>query len=116
MKQWNLLADLDMSQEQVLARLFRSDPERAWGCIVEVVAEWVLERAFGIQQWHGYSGHRSPGEDGPGLIQFAPSGKVFAWVDRSVEERGRWLTSALPKTLDRTPAGRLTRDFIARYG
>jgi len=33
-----------------------------------------------------------------------------------VEERGRWLINALPKTLDQTPAGRLTRDFIARYG
>jgi hypothetical protein len=116
MKQWNLLADLDLSQEQVLARLFRSDPQGAWDCIAEVVAEGDVERAFGIQHWLGDSAHRLPGDDGPGLIQFAPSDKVFAWVDGSLEERGRWLTSALPKTLDRTPAGRLTRDFIARYG
>jgi hypothetical protein len=115
-KEWNLLAALDMSQEQVLATLFRNDPERAWECIAEVVAEAEVEGAFGIQHWLGDSGHRLPGEDGPGLIQFAPSDKVFAWVDGSVEERGRWLTNALPKTLDHTPAGRLTRDFIAKYG
>jgi hypothetical protein len=116
MRQWNLLADLDLSQEQVLARLFRSDPGQAWDCIAEVVAEGEGERAFGIQHWLGDSGHRLPGDDGPGLIQFAPPQKVFAWVDGSLEERGRWLISALPKTLNHTPAGRLTRDFIARYG
>jgi hypothetical protein len=116
MKQWNLLADLDMSQEQVLASLFRNDPERAWDCIAEVVTEGEVERAFGIQHWLGDGGNRLPGDDGPGLIQVAPSEKVFAWVEGSVEERGRWLTSALPKTLDQSSAGRLTRDFIARYG
>jgi hypothetical protein len=116
MKQWSLLADLDMSQEQVLARLFRNDPGQAWDCIAEVVAEGEVERAFGIQHWLGDSGHRLAGDDGPGLIQFAPADKVFGWVDGSVEERGRWLASALPKALDHTPAGRLTRDFLARYG
>src|SRR5262249_42008543 len=40
----------------------------------------------------------------------------FVWMDEDVEERGRWPIEALPKTLDRTPAGRLTRDFISRYG
>jgi hypothetical protein len=115
-KQWNLMADLDMSEEQVLARLFRNNPEQAWDCIAEVVAEEEVERAFEILHWLGDSGLRLPGDNGPGLMQFAPSDKVFAWVDGSVAERGRWLINALPKTLDHTPAGRLTRDFIARYG
>jgi hypothetical protein len=112
----NLLADLDMSREQVLARLFKSDPERAWDCIAEVLSERQDGSAFGIQHWLGDSGHRLWGDGGPGLIQFAPSSKVFAWVDENVEEHGHWLASALPKTLDQSPGGRLTRDFIARYG
>jgi hypothetical protein len=116
MKQWNLLANLDMSQEQVLARLFKIDPQRAWDCIAEVVAEGDVERSFGIQHWLADSAHLLPGDDGPGLIQFAPPAKVFAWVDESVEDRGRWLVCALPKSLDHTTAGRLTRDFIAKYG
>lgn len=49
-------------------------------------------------------------------MQFAPADKVFAWVDENVEERGHWLVNALPKTLDDSPGGRLTRDFVARYG
>jgi hypothetical protein len=115
MKQWNLLADLDLFHEPVLARLFKSDPEQAWDCVAEVFPEGEGGSAFGIQHWLGDGGHRLPGDDGPGLIQFAPSGKVFAWVEESVEERGHWLIGALPKTLDKSPGGRLTRDFIARY-
>jgi hypothetical protein len=116
MKQWNLLADLDMSQEQVLARLFKSDPKHAWDNIAEVLGDGEVENALGILHWLGDNAHRLPGDDGPGLIQFAPPDKIFRWVDGSVEKRGRWLTGALPKTLDYTLAGRFTRDFIARYG
>jgi len=116
LKQWNLLSDLDMSEEAVLARLFRTDPERAWDCIAEVFSERAEGDAFGVQHWLGETGHRLWGDDSPGLIQFAPVNKVFVWVDEDVEERGRWLASALPKTLDQSPGGRLTRGFIARYG
>lgn len=114
MKQWDLLADLDLSREQVLARIFKSDPEQGWSCIVGVFPDQE-ERAFGIQHWLG-SRRRIAGDESPGLIQFAPADKVFAWVDDGVEERGRWLIGALPKTLDHSPGGRLTRDFIAKYG
>jgi hypothetical protein len=115
-KQWNLLADLDLSREQVLTCLFKSDPERAWDCTADVLAGEESGNSFGIQHWLGDGGHRLPGDHGPGVIQFVPSSKLLAWVDQDVEERGRWLAATLPKTLNRTPAGRLTRDFIAKYG
>jgi DNA-binding transcriptional regulator PaaX len=37
-------------------------------------------------------------------------------VDEEPQERVYWLTRTLPKTLDQSGAGRLTRSFIARYG
>jgi hypothetical protein len=115
MQQWDLLAELDTSQEKVLAQLFKSNPERAWDCIAEVFLEGDCSSSFGIQRWLGDSGHPLPGDEAAGVIQFVPSGKLFAWVDEDVEKRGRWLVNALPRTLARTPAGRLTRDFIVRY-
>jgi hypothetical protein len=116
MKQWDLLEDLDTCEGPVLAGLFISDPERAWECIAEVVSDQGADRAFGIQHWLADRGRRLVGDDSPGLLQFAPPVRVFAWVDECVEERGRWLISALPKTLDQSPAGRLTREFLVRYG
>lgn len=115
-EQWNLLPDLDMPEEHVLTSVFKSDPERGWDCITEAFSEGDGGRSFGIQRWLGGEWRRLNGDDSPGPIQYALTSKVFSWVDENKEDRGRWLTSALPKTLDRTPAGRLTRDFIARYG
>jgi hypothetical protein len=116
MKQWNLLADLDMPQEQVLTNLLKSDPERAWNVIAVVLSEGESRSSFGIQHWLRCGGDRGWGDDSPGAIRFVPSSKLFAWVDEDIVGRGGWLIDTLPKTLDRTPAGRLTRDFVARYG
>ena len=55
------------------------------------------------------------GDEKPGPIQFVPARKLFDWVDEDVTDRAHLLARALPKTLDHTPAGRLTRDFIATY-
>lgn len=115
-KQWNLLTDLEMAQEHVLEHLIKSNPERAWDCIAEVLRDAEKGSSFGIQRWLGDGGHRLWGDKASGPIQFVPSSKLFAWVDENVEEHGRWLTNALPKSLDRNSVGRLTRDFIAKYG
>ena len=116
MKQWNLLADLDMSEEQVLARLFSSDPERAWDCIAEAVGEGERESAFGIQHWLNDSSHRLLGDDRTRTDSIRAVRQSIGVGGRKRGGAWRWLISALAKTLDRTPAGRLTRDFIAKYG
>jgi transcriptional regulator with XRE-family HTH domain/DNA polymerase III delta prime subunit len=115
-KRWNVLIDLDMTQEQVLTRLFRSDPERAWQCVAEVYSVTGKGSSFGIQHWLSDGGHRLYGDDAPGPIQFVPPGTLFAWVDQNVEDHAYWLIPALPKTMDASLGGRLSREFVARYG
>lgn len=111
-----LLTHLDRSADRVLTRLFQKDPARAWDCIVSVLAESELHCTYGIQHWLADDDRLMDGDNVPGPIQLAPPDDVFAWVDGDVENRGAWLVDSLPRTLDKTGAGKLTRDFLAKYG
>jgi hypothetical protein len=81
-----------------------------------VYRELEKRYACGLAHWLSDGGHQIGGDESAGPIQFVPAKKLFAWVDQDMEERGYWLARILPKTLDTTPAGRLTRAFIAKYG
>jgi hypothetical protein len=115
-KQWNLLNDFEMNQEQVLTTILRSDPEQAWKCVTEVFSTAGKDASYGIQHWLSDGNQRLTGNEEPGPIQFIQPDTVFAWLDQDVEERAYWVIHALPKTMDASPGGRLTREFIARYG
>lgn len=114
-KRWNVLADLDTTRERVLTNILRSDPHRAWQCIAQVYASTGARECFGIQHWLSEGGRRLHGNDVPGPIQFVPPSTIFDWVDQDVDEHAHWLAGALPRTMDASPGGRLTRDFVARY-
>lgn len=113
--EWSVLVDLNTNEEHVLTTLLRSDPEAAFDCITEVYCE-LGDRDDLLQDWLSADTHRAVGNEGPGPIQYIPSTKLFDWVDENIDERGNWLAGVMPKTVDSTVAGRLTRDFIARYG
>jgi hypothetical protein len=113
---WALLLDLNTHNEHVLTKILRSNPETAFTCIADVVMSVPRAEAFGIQSWLADDGHRGLEDEGPGAVQHIPSKTLFKWVDENVDERGPWLARVMPKTLDRSDAGRLTRDFLARYG
>lgn len=114
--EWSALLDLNTNEEQVLTKVLRENPGAAFDCIADVCSEFGDRHSFAIQRWLSSDGHRLIGDDRPGPIQHVPSTKLFDWVDKDVNQHGHWLTQVLPKTLDDTVAGRLTRDFIARYG
>ena len=113
---WSTLLDLNTNEEQVLTTLVRENPEEAWRCITDAYGESCESRHSALQCWLADGYQRSIGDDSPGPIQFIPAPLIFAWVDENVNERGYWMARILPKTLDRTTAGRLTRDFLCRYG
>ncbi len=112
---WSL-DDLDMTEMQVLTKILESDPTRAWGCLVEVFSQTSQEGRWALESWLGGESHRLPGDDSSGIIQMVPGSTLFDWVDRDIAQHGSWLCSILPKTMDGSAAGRLTRDFIARFG
>jgi hypothetical protein len=115
-RHWSILSDLDTNRERVLTGIFEGDPRRAWECVAKVYADAEGRSRFGIQHWLADGGHRLHGDDAAGPIQAVPHGTLFAWVEQNVEDHGYWLIGALPKTMDRSPSGRLTREFLARYG
>lgn len=114
--QWTLLCDLELSNEQVLAGMLKDDPQRAWDSIASVLADGNDGRSFGIRRWLDGGLRGLPGSEPSGLIQYVPSDKLFSWVDENVEEHGHWLADTLAKTLDQSAGGRLTRNFLAKYG
>lgn len=113
---WSILEDLDTNEEAILTTSLRKDPKTAWACIAGVYREARERGDYLRQHWLAAGGHRIIGDDNPGPIQFVPAEVLFDWVDENVEQHGYWLTRVLPKTLDESSAGRLTRDFVARYG
>jgi hypothetical protein len=112
----SVIANLNTEGDLFLTEMMRSDPARAFGEIKEVFAEGRELRSYSLNSWLSRGGHHGWGDESPGPIQFIPSHLIFDWVDGDVENRGSWVAHLLPKTLDNSPAGRLTRDFIARYG
>lgn len=115
-KCWSVLDQLDSNEEQVLTSILRSDAERAWNCVAEVCSTAEERSSTGLLHWLSEGGHRLHGDDTPGPIQFIPPQMLFAWVDQDTGDRSYWLSRALPKTMDASPGGRLTREFVARYG
>lgn len=111
-----MLGDLNSYGEGLLTRILRGEPDMAFACIVRVLNENQGQSLYGIQRWLSQGGPRTIGDDAPGPIQFIPSKLLFDWVDADIEDRADWLAMVLPKTLDDSVAGRLTRDFVARYG
>jgi len=113
---WSVLEDLDTNKEAILTTSLRKDPKTAWECIADVYLEARERGDRFCHNWLASGGHRTIGDDYPGPIQFVPADVLFDWVDEDVEERAYWLTSVLPKTLDQSDAGRLTRNFVEKYG
>src|SRR5262249_6997936 len=107
---------LDTTQERVLTSIFKSDPVRAWQCVADVLSEAQEDVGWGIQHWLSDRGNGLYGDDHAGPIQFVPTSTLFAWVDQSLDDRADWLIRAWPKAMDASLGGRLTREFVARYG
>jgi hypothetical protein len=107
---------LDREAEGLLTRILRQDPARALGHIAAVLQQCDPGNEYAVTHWlnGGVRGFGHKVDAGP--IQFIPSIELFEWVDRDPESNLDILMWVLPKTLDNSVAGRLTRDFIARYG
>ncbi len=115
-KGWAVLSALDKNEERVLTTLVKDNPESAWNCIARAYDSAGDNRTFGLQRWLRSRGLRTIGDEAAGPIQHVPSTVLFEWVDEDRDDRAYWLTQVLPKTLDESAAGRLTRDFVARFG
>lgn len=115
-REWSVLGDLNFHGGGILTELLREDPTTAFQYFVAVYGQSEHRDLYSIGRWLSGDGHRAFGDNAPGPIQHIPSKLIFAWVDEDPENRGGWLAGILPKTLDESVAGRLTRDFVASYG
>lgn len=109
-----MLRCIEHHREGLMAQWVADDPCKAWECITEVL-EKNEDSRWAITSWLSGAMTSSWGDSAAGPIQHIPSAEIFSWVDLDRDGRSYWLCQALPKTLDTTPAGRLTRDFVARY-
>ena len=110
-----VLNDLNSYGEGLLTNLIRTDPDKAFECITRIYEENDDSTKYDLRHILSRDGLRGIGDETPGPIQFIPAKILFAWVDEDIDSRGYWLAGALPLTLDTSVAGRMTRDFIARY-
>jgi hypothetical protein len=96
--------------------LVRTEPEKAWACISKAYVDARENGEWLSGHWLSSDRHDLFPDISAGPIQYIPAEILFDWVDEEPQERVYWLTRTLPKTLDQSGAGRLTRSFIARYG
>lgn len=109
-----MLRCIEHGRDGLMAQWVLDDPSEAWACITEVLDKHEDGR-WAITSWLSGAMTMGWGESVAGPIQHIPSGEMFSWVDLDRASRSYWLCQAMPKTLNKTLAGRLTRDFIARY-
>ncbi|WP_442482007.1 hypothetical protein [Aeoliella sp. SH292] len=114
-QEWSAISDINEHADDILTDILRSAPETAFDLIAEVLSEADHNGSYAIRNWLGGSPHFF-GDLHSGPIQYIPSVKLFGWVDRNVDTNSDMLISMLPKTLDESVAGRLTRDFISKFG
>lgn len=98
---------------QVADEIVKEHPHEAWQ-IISAALENKDAHRFNITHWLGDGGF----EDQPdlGAIRFLDVNDLIYWVDEKREDRLWLILHMLPKTLDDTPGGRLTRTFLERYG
>jgi hypothetical protein len=113
--EWAALSNLEMGETHILTEILKGDPKQAWGIIVDILANFENLDASGIRHWLEHGGFHTIGDDPPGPIQYVPSSVLFDWINADRERRALWIADILPKTLDASTAGRLTRDFVATY-
>jgi hypothetical protein len=113
--EWSALSDVEMGERHLLTEILRSDPNQAWASIAAILVGFENLDASGIRHWLEHGGFHRTGDEVPGPIQYVPSALLFNWINVDRERRALWVADILPKTLDASTAGRLTRDFVANY-
>jgi hypothetical protein len=99
----------------VLERIVKTSPEESWGRIAAVLRDLDSPLAFHLRHW--LAGDMECGEDDvSGAVMLFPTWCLWDWVDCEPRARARWLAGTLPRTLDQSASGSLTRAFLCRYG
>lgn len=98
-----------------MSRLVADDPSKAWKYIRGVLDE-KKDGKWEIAFWLSGEMHNDLGRATAGPIKHLAPTELFSWVELDRDERAYWLCQAIPKSLDGSPAGRLTRDFLAKFG
>jgi hypothetical protein len=101
---------------EVLVDICATHPHDAWLTISRVIEHkrmgWSIRHWLGERDRAGNTSEKSSKH--ATLIEIFDSDEIFAWIDRSPNERKELLIDALPRTLE-GPAGALTAGFIERY-
>jgi hypothetical protein len=99
----------------VAAKIIKQDPEGAWKRIANLLdGDLHSMQAWHIGDWLG--GDYNFGEEEPGAIILFPPQLLWDWVNGNKSERSLWLAKTMPLSLDPAQGGRLTHEFLVRYG
>lgn len=111
----NMIRSIEHHREGFMAQLVADDPRKAWECI-RVVLDENKDVEWAIAYWLSGEMTSEFGHLNAGPIQYISSAELFSWVELDRGARAYWLCQAIPQTLDRSPAGRLARDFLVKFG
>lgn len=99
----------------VLEKIIDANPEICWSIVASMLVELRGQTAWRIQRWLGPTFSFGEGSPTGPLILF-PMESVLRWIDEELKERAPFMAKAMPKTLDASCGGALTREFLDRYG
>ena len=115
MQESSLLRCIEYHKEGFMTQLTSDSPSRAWSCIKEVLEE-LKDGKWAIASWLSGDMTSTFGHTAFGPIQYISPSELFSWVESDRKNRAYWLCQVLPQTLNESPSGRLTRNFLARFG
>lgn len=94
----------------IIYDICKEEPSLTWPILADALAS---DRAYLFRMWLGEDSIRGEPHP-PAITAFNPS-DIFSWIDEDRLERAPKLPEVLPKTLDPSRGGQLTKDFLERY-
>jgi len=94
----------------IIYKICKEEPSLTWPILANALAS---DRAYLFRMWLGEDSIRGEPHP-PAITAFNPS-DIFSWIDEDRLERAAKLPEVLPKTLDPSRGGQLTKDFLERY-
>ncbi len=93
--------------------VIKTHPLESWKLISDVI-ETDSQFTHEIFYWLGDNGFENTGSKG--AIGYMPADEIISWIKENPKERLWKIQEVLPKTLEQSPRGELTRMYLEEFG
>ena len=114
-KCWRMFSYRSDKAKDLITKIVNSNPSKCWSILTSLLDNLEDDKAHSI---HFFLESEVSFEDEAvcGPISLFPIGDVLDWIEEKSESRAHYIARVVPKTLDRSEGGTLTRELLVRHG